>query len=310
MNSQTTLSTGDTVPDFNRRLYTSELVTIGAFRAPVEHPRFRDSGPTDAALFVFPRTSVGIQHSGRDPFTADPHTATFYNAGQRYTRHALDARGDNCEWFAVRPDVLAEVIALGDPSVADRPEAPFTHTHGPTDAPTYALQRLVVRHVEEATQPDVLAVDETVLQILLRLIQRVHSAQPDGRTSVNGDQDRKWAVAQQTRIYLLRHLADALTIDEMARRAGCSPFYLCRAFRRNFGTTIHGYRHQIRLRRSLELIAEGRLELSGIAFDLGFSSHSHFSAAFRRAFSTTPSTFRRQASGRRLREFALRLPAV
>jgi AraC-like DNA-binding protein len=33
-------------------------------------------------------------------------------------------------------------------------------------------------------------------------------------------------------------------------------------------------------------------DLTALAFDLGFSSHSHFSAAFRRAFGCTPSAFR------------------
>ncbi len=311
MNGDPASSKGDTVPDFNRRLFGSELVTIGAFRAPVEHPRFRDSGPTDAAIFVFPRTSVGIQHRGCDPFTADCHTATFYNAGQRYIRHSLDVRGDNCEWFAVRPDALLEVIALDDPSVAGRPEAPFACTHTTSDAETYALQRLVVRHVEASTEPDTLMVEEAVLRVLGRLMRGVglgngHRKVRERRRA----QDGAKAVVGAARDYLLEHCADSIGIDGLARLAGCSAFHLCRAFRREVGATIHAYRHQLRLRRSLELIAEGRLELSGVAFDLGFSSHSHFSAAFRRTFSLTPSQFRRQASGQLLRDFARRLPAV
>jgi AraC family transcriptional regulator len=310
MNSHPASSTGDTVPDFNRRLFVSDLVTIGAFRAPVEHPRFRDSGPTDAAVFVFPRTSVGIQHRGRDAFTADCHTATFYNAGQRYIRHPLDARGDNCEWFAVRPDVLLEVIALDDPSVAGRPDAPFARTHGTSDAATYALQRLVVRHVEASTEPDALIVEEAVLRVLSRLMRGVGAGNgPRNARELRHAQERAKAIVGAARDYLLEHCADSIGIDGLARLAGCSAFHLCRAFRRDVGTTIHAYRHQLRLRRSLELIAEGRLELSGVAFDLGFSSHSHFAAAFRQTFALTPSQFRRQASGRLLRDFARRLPA-
>ena len=34
-------------------------------------------------------------------------------------------------------------------------------------------------------------------------------------------------------------------------------------------------------------------DLTELAMDLGFSSHSHFSARFRRAFGLTPSEFRR-----------------
>jgi AraC-like DNA-binding protein len=48
----------------------------------------------------------------------------------------------------------------------------------------------------------------------------------------------------------------------------------------------------MRLRLSLERLRDPRANLSAIAYDLGYSSHSHFTMAFRRAFGTTPSEFR------------------
>jgi AraC-like DNA-binding protein len=39
-------------------------------------------------------------------------------------------------------------------------------------------------------------------------------------------------------------------------------------------------------------------DLSTLALEVGFSSHSHFSAAFRRAFGCTPSQFRQTTRGR------------
>src|SRR5262245_19808408 len=51
----------------DRTLYRGPLFTIGAFRAAPDHPRFRDSGPINEAVFVFPRTTVTIQHEGSRP---------------------------------------------------------------------------------------------------------------------------------------------------------------------------------------------------------------------------------------------------
>ena len=62
-----------------RPLFESALVRIGSFRCPVEHPRFRDSGPTKSHLFVFPRTCVWIEQEGRRPFVSDPTHAVLYN---------------------------------------------------------------------------------------------------------------------------------------------------------------------------------------------------------------------------------------
>jgi AraC-like DNA-binding protein len=51
------------------------------------------------------------------------------------------------------------------------------------------------------------------------------------------------------------------------------------------------YRNDVRLRLSLEAVLEGG-DLSQIALESGFSSHSHFTAAFRAHFGVTPSTTR------------------
>ena len=90
------------------------------------------------------------------------------------------------------------------------------------------------------------------------------------------------------------------SLGELSDAVGCSPFYLARVFRRVDGRSIHQYRLQQRLARSLERIATGH-EVAEVAFDLGFSSHSHFTATFRRAFGLTPVGFRRQATASRLR---------
>ncbi len=289
----------------DRVLLATDLVRIGAFRAPVDHPLFPDSGPISDPVFVFPRTSVEIRHEGERWFTADPCTVTYYNPGQRYTRRALDPRGDACDWFGLRPDALMEALACADPAVAERPDRPFTFSHSPSDSQTYALQRLIVRHLREAPVPDPLVVEEATLHVLARLLEllplvwRVSGQAPARRG--------EGSLARGVRTHLLRHLGETMSLEEIAGAVGCSVFHLCRVFRRETGTTVHRYRQQLRLRRSLELVAQGRADLSRVAFELGFSSHSHFSSAFAGTFSMTPSEFRRQASSRRIRELASQL---
>jgi len=51
---------------------------------------------------------------------------------------------------------------------------------------------------------------------------------------------------------------------------------------------------RLRLARALDLIAQYD-DLSALGLDLGFSSHSHFSAAFRAVYGRTPSEFRQSA---------------
>ncbi len=92
-------------------VFASPLVRVGRWRCPADHPQFRDSGPSSDALFVFPREGVWIEHEGREPFVADANTVTYYNKGQNYRRRKLSARGDQCEWFAVAQEAIAETLA-------------------------------------------------------------------------------------------------------------------------------------------------------------------------------------------------------
>jgi AraC-like DNA-binding protein len=72
---------------------------------------------------------------------------------------------------------------------------------------------------------------------------------------------------------------------------------MCRTFRRETGTTLHQYRHQLRVRASLEPLRESREPLVELALRLGFSSHSHFASAFRREFGLAPSGLRSASLG-------------
>lgn len=291
-------------------IFASSLVTVGRFRATVGHPSFRDSGPIERAIFVFPRTCVTIQHEGGCSFTTDTCTVVFYNEGQRYTREPVSPRGDHCEWFSVRPDVLLEVLSSTDPTALDRQDRPFRHAYGPSDARTYALQRLVITHVQRESCPDALAVEEAVLKALERVAQLAQGRPvptSEDNAALPANPADAAGVAHCARTFLARHFTESFLLDEIAERVNCSVFHLCRVFRRETGTTIHRYRHQLRLRHALELVADSSGCLTDVALSLGFSSHSHFTAAFRQTFDTTPSAFREAASSRRVREMSAQL---
>jgi AraC-like DNA-binding protein len=70
---------------------------------------------------------------------------------------------------------------------------------------------------------------------------------------------------------------------------------------------IHRYLTLLRLRASLDRLAEGASNLTALALEFGFSSHSHFADAFRREFGRTPSDVRRNAGRRTLREMSKNL---
>src|SRR4051812_2346311 len=121
-------------------LFSTDSVTIGAFRCAATHPSFRNSGPIRDDCFVFPRTAVQIEHDNAAPFIADPTIVTLYNRRQEYQRQAVSAQGDRCDWFAVSPELLRAALRDRDPVAAEH-ERPMRFTHALTDADTYFVQR-------------------------------------------------------------------------------------------------------------------------------------------------------------------------
>ena len=99
-------------------------------------------------------------------------------------------------------------------------------------------------------------------------------------------------VIEAARDMIARRFKDNLSLSEIAREVGSSVFHLARIFKTRTGFSLHAYRNQLRLRSALERLRDPGIDLTGIALDLGFSSHSHFTETFRRAFGKTPSAVR------------------
>jgi transcriptional regulator GlxA family with amidase domain len=84
------------------------------------------------------------------------------------------------------------------------------------------------------------------------------------------------------------HLEAPLHCEHLARLAGISLRQLERAFRRELHCGVHQHYMSLRLARSRQLLRETSLSILEVALATGFSSASHFSRAFRRAFGFRP----------------------
>ena len=130
---------------------------------------------------------------------------------------------------------------------------------------------------------DPLRTDEHVLALLRAALQLNQSPpSPSGRTR---------RLISRTREFLHAEYSHPLLLQDVARAVGASPTYLTDVFRRFEGVSLQRYVTQLRLARALIELPHAD-DLSALALDLGFSSHSHFTLAFRRTFGCPPSQFR------------------
>jgi AraC family transcriptional regulator len=103
----------------------------------------------------------------------------------------------------------------------------------------------------------------------------------------------------QTRVrrvldYISAHVADEITLADLAGVACLSTFHFARMFTRAMGVPPHRYVSHVRLENAMADIVAGRLPLAEIASNARFSSQTSFARAFRRATGMTPGEYRRR----------------
>jgi AraC-like DNA-binding protein len=125
------------------------------------------------------------------------------------------------------------------------------------------------------------------------------------RVAMNGSPVRGRPSAHtvdQAKQFLHAHDCERLSLGQVSSAVGVTPVYLTQEFRRSEGIPLYQYQLSLRLARALTELPHSD-DITGLALDLGFSSHSHFTLAFRKAFGMTPSRYRRSAPSNGSRPF-------
>lgn len=95
------------------------------------------------------------------------------------------------------------------------------------------------------------------------------------------------SAVQQVRCYLDEHFAEPVSLAELARLVGLSPYYVHRVFEREVGLPPHAYLESVRIRQAQRLLAQGE-PIAQVAASLGFSDQSHLTRRFTRLLGITP----------------------
>jgi AraC-like DNA-binding protein len=101
-------------------------------------------------------------------------------------------------------------------------------------------------------------------------------------------------LVDRTKLVLTSDVARRWTLAEIAAEVGVSPVYLTQVFAQVEAVPLYRYHLRLRLARALDLLGQYD-NLTALSIDLGFSSHSHFTAAFRQTYGRTPAEFQQSA---------------
>jgi AraC family transcriptional regulator len=220
----------------------------------------------------------------------------FFRPGEPYTTSHPCGVGDHGSALVMREDLFAEILRARFPEAAEDPRR--LPPAGPCPTPAIWRHRRLLRAVEsgggggagtEDALVDDLAVDEASIAVADALLAAAAARRHEEPVAARS---RHRDLAEGAKELLGREFRRPQRLETIATRLHVTPAHLCRVFRKITGWSIHRYLTDLRLRAALEPLAAGEPDLSGLAFDLGFSSHSHFTSAFRSAFGVPPSTCR------------------
>lgn len=237
---------------------------------------------------VFPYRGLYLRHVGGDQSVADANHVLFFNAGEGYQVSHPRAGSDASLVLAVAPDLLREIAPPALLHARDEPA--FRQQSLRIDPRAQALVALL-RHTLRHGGIEPLEAES----LALTLASRSLGARTSHATTATPARRR---LVDRVKVLLADDPGQRWTLAAIAAEVGGSPVYLTQAFQQVEGIPLYRYQLRLRLARALDLVPQCD-DMTRLALDLGFSSHSHFTAAFRGMYGRTPSAFRRSTRRRR-----------
>jgi AraC family transcriptional regulator len=242
-----------------------------------------------ADTLVFPLAGLFTKRAERaEPVVADPTTVVLFAEGREHRIGHPRGLRDTSLAVQLDPGVLrpALVELAGVDHLGDRRLAVVA----PLAPAALVLRSLWVHRLRLGVQ-DGLEGAEVGLALLAAAARRAARRAPSSvRRPETARRRRDQAEAVRSR--LLAWTGPPPSLSDLGSHAAASPFHLARVFRAHVGLPVHEYYTRLRIERALGGLLDTDRDIGRIALDLGFSSHSHFTHAFRRRTGTTPSRLR------------------
>lgn len=281
-----------TAPRYERRsLYDGGTMRVVEL---VARPHSAALGPTEQQtlnVLALPLSGVFARHRGaRQRVLATPDHGLLLAARVPYRVSFPGALGDVCLMLGFSASGLAGLLpeAIARDGFDDR----VFEDHALLPPAVVLGARCLHRRLRQGADDDALATEETVLALLAGALGAARRERRRPRTVGAFDPRARLRPVERAKEAITVQPEQPWTLQALAEVASVSPYHLAHAFRREVGTSLHQYVLRARLARALDRVVGSEDDLTAVALDSGFSSHSHFTARFRAHFGVTPRALR------------------
>jgi len=236
-----------------------------------------------AAEVIVTRRGAFVRSANGIETVHDAATVAFWGPREEYRIRHLGLIPDACTIFSAPEATLRELLAERDPSAGDRYDAALPGRSAAIAGRTYLAHRFALN---AARIGDALAAEELAIGFLRGAVGALGATELRRNASRMRSERERYAPA--VRAVVAKRPECRLSLTELARAVGCSPFHLTRRVAAETGVPVYRLVRTIRLREALDRLLETSDEIGAIGIALGFASHSHFTDSFRREFGVSP----------------------
>jgi len=274
-----------------KTLFESETLQIGLFEARPTSDACSGIERQSLNAITLPISGIFSKHDapGRH-VVGTPSHAVFFAADTPFRIGFPGAIGDRAITLRFGEDLAPEALARNDGETLN--------SNGLLPAKAMMLRNLLWARLERA-ETDAFETEALGLELLDMSLKSVRTGTPAVRSSA---QARRTRALERVKEAVALAPARKWSVARLAKVANLSPFHLCHVFRDSVGTSIYDYVLHERLAQTLDAVLDCGDDLTAIALDAGFASHSHFTARFRSFFGCTPGALRRIATAAQIAE--------
>lgn len=282
-----------------RTLFDSQLLRVGHVAARPVSSEPGELERQSSNVLVLPLAGVFAKHSGpHRHVVATPNHAVFIAADSPYRISYPGGIGDQCLTLWFSNTALARL-------------APEVWSQGGFDSSAFASHALLPPSLMLARSVlwrqfvrggwDPLDIEERSVGLIRTALQAARK-EPAGRRAHRGSSARRRRQIELVKEAISLRPERKWTLGQLADAASISAYHLAHVFRAEVGAPVYRYVLRARLANSLDAVLDVGADLTTIALEAGFASHSHFTARFRALFGLTPIELRRGATSNKVTE--------
>lgn len=128
-------------------------------------------------------------------------------------------------------------------------------------------------------------IESKLMELFVLQMEQLHSMQDSSR--------EKWSKADEEKLFAVNEFIqhsflEALSLRELTVKFGLNEFKLKKGYKEFFKTTVFGHVHQLRMQKAKSLLREREMNVSEVAFYIGYDNVSSFSSEFKKRFGCSP----------------------